>query len=367
MRAPHDESPCPRPHEEALLMTQTAPVRRSAPRPLRLLAGLVIAILLAALPVPARAEGDDSLDQKLGEDRIVRGNRTLSTGHADIVPKFDDRGRWRLMIHDDAARQASGGSVWRHPGQSVITVPDGARRPAPEGEAYEFLGVSPGDPVHVLPQTQNTDLVWLGWNTQDPEVMKRIDRGVTLSLTGVQGPGRVATFLQSGSFGPPEVLWQSGRKSPQSSWIDVNTHTHANWVFTRPGVYLVEITVAADLTDGSHVSDTQQFRFSVGSGTSSKDALAARWSASNHWGSPSSAAPSASSGTSESSGAAGDGEQGAQRSGIPGWVVGMVAGAVIVAVIALLVLRAVGSRKDRRSAFDERSRREDHPGGHGDD
>ena len=96
-------------------------------------------------------------------------------------------------------------------------------------------------------------------------------------MTGGEGPGVVTVYLQSWTFGAPQLLWESRRSDPQPVWVDVNTHTHANWVFTRPGVYLVRLQVDADLRDGTHRSDTRIVRFAVGSATSPADALAATW------------------------------------------------------------------------------------------
>jgi surface-anchored protein len=59
--------------------------------------------------------------------------------------------------------------------------------------------------------------------------------------------------------------------------VDVNTHTHANWVFSKPGAYLARIEISAELIDGSKVTDTRELRFAVGSRTSTEDALAASW------------------------------------------------------------------------------------------
>jgi surface-anchored protein len=101
--------------------------------------------------------------------------------------------------------------------------------------------------------------------------METIDRGVTMSLTGVQGPGELVVYLQSGDLAEPQVLW------PEPIWVDVNTHTHANWVFSKPGVYLVQVKLEADLIDGRTVSDTRELRFAVGSSTSTEAALAATW------------------------------------------------------------------------------------------
>jgi surface-anchored protein len=240
----------------------------------------VLALALLAAPTAAFAEGDDdpNLDQTLDANlQVVHGERTLDAGHVDMGPKFVD-GKWTFLIHDDVAKaDANATSVWRYPDETVFHALDQAELSVPDDPAYAFVGADPGATVWVVPQTQNPDVVWLGWNTQDPEVMQTIDRGVTLSLTGAQGPGTVTTYLQSGSFGEPQLLWDSRIPDAQPIWVDVNTHTHANWVFTQPGVYLLRLEATADLVDGSTVTDTQIIRFAIGTATAPADALSAIW------------------------------------------------------------------------------------------
>ncbi|WP_396646032.1 choice-of-anchor M domain-containing protein [Microbacterium sp.] len=266
-------------------MTPTRPSRAAG-------AVVVAAALLAlapaaaasALPVApvasvgATAGGEDpNLDQTIGELAIVHGERVLESGHLDMGPKYDD-GQWRFLIHDDVAKaDANAESVWRYPDETVLHVRDEGKLVVPDDPAYAFVGAAAGSEVWVAPQTQDPDVVWIGWNTQDPTVMQTVDRGVTLSLRSVEGPGIMTTYLQSGSFGAPQVLWDSRITEAQPVWVDVNTHTHANWVFTAPGVYLVELTAEADLIDGSHVSDTQRLRFAVGTDTAPAAAFAAAW------------------------------------------------------------------------------------------
>jgi surface-anchored protein len=234
--------------------------------------------LLAAPGLALAAETDDpNLDQSLDDLAIVHGQRVLEAGHIDMGPKYDDAA-WRFLIHDDVAKaDANATSVWRYPDETVFHVLDAAKLTVPDDPAYEFLGAAPGSDVYVVPQTQNPEVVWVGWNTQDPQVMETIDRGITLSLGGVQGPGIMTTYLQSGSFGEPQLLWDSRTAGAQPIWVDVNTHTHANWVFTEPGVYLVALTAEADLIDGTHASDTQYIRFAVGTATTPDAAFAATW------------------------------------------------------------------------------------------
>lgn len=244
-----------------------------------LVATLVLAAPARAFAEPSGAPGhrasatpSDGLSQSIEEDQAVSEEDTvLSLGHVDLGPRYVD-GAWTLMVHDDTDED---GSVWRPLEHAVVQVSDAATREVPDDPAYGFLGVEPGAPVHVVPQTQDPDVVWLGWNTQDPQVMASVDRGVTLSLAGVEGPGDLLVYLQDGGFGEPDVLWDSRSAEEQELWVDVNTHTHANWVFTRPGVYLVSIRANATLVDGSEDEAVGTVRFAVGDGTATEDAFAA--------------------------------------------------------------------------------------------
>ncbi|WP_428962144.1 choice-of-anchor M domain-containing protein [Micromonospora fluostatini] len=223
----------------------------------------------AAAAAPAPASPDAALDQSIAPDQPISPEpAVLSAGHVDIGPRYVDD-QWTLLIHDDAVE-----AVWRDPDRTVLRVTDAAIQPVPDDPAYEFLGVAAGTPVHVVPQVQHPEVVWVGWNTQDPRVMRTIDRGVTLELAGVEGPGTVTMYVQSGTFSEPQVLWRSTEPPGQPMWVEVNTHTHANWVFTAPGVYLVAVRVSATLVSGEQVTATRHLRFAVGDATSSDAALA---------------------------------------------------------------------------------------------
>jgi putative ABC transporter-associated repeat protein len=251
------------------------------PHPSRALAGLClqVALLVTVLAAPPAAAGrtqtptteDPALEQRITEDQPVgTGTAVLDRGHVDIGPAYVD-GEWRLMVHDDAAEPP----VWRHPADAVFRIGDDALVQVPDDPTYAFLGAPAGDSVHVVSQTQQPDVVWVGWNTQHPHVMDRIDRGVTLTMLGVDGPGQLSVYLQSGDFGPPEVLWTSADDEPQPIWVDVNTHTHANWVFSEPGVYLVRVEASAELRDGTTERSVADLRLAVGDATDPEDALAA--------------------------------------------------------------------------------------------
>ncbi|NHC47517.1 choice-of-anchor M domain-containing protein [Motilibacter aurantiacus] len=323
--------------------TPTFVARRAYPAAAALLLALVA--LLRGGSAWAVDVDDPGLEQTIPQTQaIVHGEHVLDSGHVDVGPRFDDDGTWRLMIHDDARRADPGArSVWRFPDETVFHVVDEARLTVPDDPAYAFLGAQPGSGVWVVPQTQNQDVVWMGWNTQDPDVMKRIDRGVTLTLDGVQGPGRATVYLQSGTFDEPQTLWTSTRAEPQPFWVDVNTHTHANWVFTEPGVYLMQVTASADMLDGTTASGTTMLRFAVGTDTSPDTALAAAWQ-----GEAPRAGASATA-VAELAAAAGD------EAGGPGTAY-VVAGVLLVAVVlaAVVALVVVRGSRAKRSVLDAR-------------
>jgi surface-anchored protein len=229
-------------------------------------AALTAALLAVTPTVPAPTGG---LAQTLDPDQAqATGRAVLDTGHVDIGPRYRN-GTWTVQIHDDHTIPA----VWRDPADTVLRVRDTAGQPVPDDPAYAFLGEKAGTPVHVVPQTERQGVVWIGWNTQDPGVLTAIDRGVTMSLRGVQGPGTVTVFLQSGNLGAPQVLWSSAKPFPQPLWVETNTHTHANWVFGRPGAYLLALTVTADLADGTTASTDTLLRLAVGDSTNPDEAL----------------------------------------------------------------------------------------------
>lgn len=163
----------------------------------------------------------------------------IAVGHVDLGPRLDD-GRWTLQLRDDTGEAP----VWREPSDVVLQVADAATTTVPDDPAYSFLG-TPGDQVWVLPQVQNPDVVWPGWNTQDPSIAAVVGREVDWRLHGVEGPGRFELFL-TGNFGTPQTIFSSERPYPQETGVEAGTHVHGNWVFTAPGAYSLDVEMATD-------------------------------------------------------------------------------------------------------------------------
>ena len=236
------------------------------------IASLAVGIIaLASGTAPALAADDPALEQTVGADEEASTeSAVIDTGHVDIGPRMVD-GQWRVALRDDSGAHP----VWRDPDRTVLRVSDAALMAAPTGSDYAFMGAQAGEQYYVVPQTQNPDVVWLGWNTQDPGVVSTIDRGATMRIGSVSGPGRTWMFLQDGTFGKPRVLVDGQSGQAQDVWVDASTHVHANWVFTAPGVYTAALTFSARTTDGQQLSASTILRFAVGSQTSADEAFAA--------------------------------------------------------------------------------------------
>ncbi|MFC4630140.1 choice-of-anchor M domain-containing protein [Promicromonospora alba] len=330
------------------LTSRTTRRRRAVAYTATLLAGLTLGVAPVAL-ADAPSAGSDTADLEQtveADEEVVTEDAAVTVGHVDVGPRFLD-GEWTMLARDD--REVP--SVWRDPERTVLHLGDAAALPAPEGPDYEFLGVEPGKPLYVVPQTQAPDVVWLGWNTQDPEVVDAVEQGASLRLDGVDGPGEVFVFLQEGVTGPPNVLWNSGEPLPQELWMEVNTHVHANWVFTEPGIYQLDVTMLAELTDGTTAEDGSTLVFAVGEDTDPEEALAAvAEAASDDPTADGSASPDAS--PSEVTAPAATDAPGASAPSSDSGSAALIWGAAAAGVVLLLVLvaRVVGARRARAAA-----------------
>lgn len=233
----------------------------------------ICASSIVGLPAVVHAEDDPALQQTVTDSENIApaGESTVITqGHVDLGPLLID-GDLDFLARDDTADQP----VWRHLDDVVFQLSDTAKQVLPESGDYDFTGAKAGDTVWAVPQTQVADVPWLGWNTQSPAITQNVQRGITLEYGGHQGPGQFSVFLQSGGFGKPQLLWDSNKSEAQPIWVDLKTHTHANWVFTEPGVHLVSMTVKAKMLDGSEKSVSKILRFAVG--VDPAEAASATW------------------------------------------------------------------------------------------
>lgn len=183
----------------------------------------------------------------------------IEQGHIDAVDVHYEDGGLELHIHDETADPP----VERDPADVVLRVRPGARTSVPDDPAYRFLGAA-GAPVWILPQTQDPELLWPGLSTEELESGVFAGDTVTLTLRRVRGPGALSLFTTD-AVGAPTVLANSGDGTPDRLALATGGHRHANWGFTRAGVYLVTFQATATLADGTRVtSDPAVYTFQVG-------------------------------------------------------------------------------------------------------
>ena len=219
-----------------------------------LMAILVGIALSVGVSLPARS--DDSLTQHVdSSEQVVREEAVIERGHVDLGPKIVES-KPEILARDDSGETP----LWRPLDSIVFRVTNLGKLQVPSDPSYSFLHAREGESYWVIPQTQNPNVVWLGWNTQDPELIKMMGSGATMTLGNLQGPGQAWLFLQDGAFGTPTVLYDSTASSQSDIWVEANTHVHANWAFSAPGAYALSVRWCfGDKETPQCVSDTLRF------------------------------------------------------------------------------------------------------------
>lgn len=172
----------------------------------------------------------------------------ISQGHVDVVSAVYQSNQLRLYVHDESVTPA----VDRVPSDVLLEALPQAKTAVPNDSRYSFLG-NPGDPVWVLPQTQNYSLLWPGLSAES--IAPGVFQGETLNFTllNVYGPGQYSVY-DTDSFGNPHILYSTGYDLPQNYVFPVGGHHHSNWTFGAAGYYVLTYQVTGTLVGGKTVS-----------------------------------------------------------------------------------------------------------------
>ncbi|MCS4489971.1 choice-of-anchor M domain-containing protein [Corynebacterium sp. ES2794-CONJ1] len=239
-------------------------------------AALTASLCLGLCITPSISTAGD-LNQVISADEPIAPEGELTEffgGHADIAPlvKTDGSG-FDVLIRDD--RQVP--PVWRSVDDMIFVLDNKAVQQIPDTEEFAFIGAKPGAKVWVAPQVEEVGVPWLGWSTQSPLFVDKATRGMNMTFLGHEGPGEFTLFLQNGGFEAPQVLFNSAQQKAQKIWIDLNTHTHANWVFTEPGIQQVALKFSTEFNDGSTHESIKTLVFAVGEEADLPAAQAVTW------------------------------------------------------------------------------------------
>lgn len=120
-----------------------------------------------------------------------------------------------------------------------------------------------GEYVWALPQVQEDNKLWLGFTTQT--LPRKTVSAVKFRLKSADIPeGGAAYAYENDSHGKViPVLGSPNTDFPHKFYRDDNTHLHVNWVFTKPGKYVLCIEVTVKTKDGKILKDSQGYTFNV--------------------------------------------------------------------------------------------------------
>ena len=182
----------------------------------------------------------------------------LTNEHVDLIsPRLEGT---------DLSLEAKVGSATDHtfydPANVLVQVKPEAASTVPAGETYAFLGTA-GAPLWLIPETQNPEIVWAGWSTEQLAAGAFAGDTVNMQLVGAEGPGTVEVF-QSAGFGGVTRIFSSEESLPAREQ-SVGQHVHANWAFSAEGSYTLTFEVSGTLAGGESVTTGPvEYSFVVG-------------------------------------------------------------------------------------------------------
>ncbi|HEX6339890.1 choice-of-anchor M domain-containing protein [Umezawaea sp.] len=250
-----DGSPLTITHDYSILVAEEArPAIAAPPQPL-------LEAPVTAAQAPAQPEPQPRLAAAAQPSPTATGRVTLDHGHVDaLAPRLLADGL-HIQVKDGTA---TGTTTWREPADVEFAITAAARTELPAQPVLSFLGEA-GKQIFLLPQTQQGDLLWTGWSTEELRPAE-VSGPMTWTLTAVDGPGAFGLFT-TGSFGAPSVIFNSTDGLPDNHSVALGTHAHANWAFAEPGRYRLTFAVAAPGAGGGTLTDTETYTFVVGDGT----------------------------------------------------------------------------------------------------
>ncbi|QQQ73453.1 choice-of-anchor M domain-containing protein [Saccharothrix sp. 6-C] len=215
---------------------------------------------VAALAVAALAAL--SLTPALAQESAA----VVDVGHVDLLAPVVVDGALDIRYKDGNTTPPT----VRDPERVVTHVKPQSRIQVPDIPEYAFLGPV-GSDLWLIPEIQDPDVVWAGWNTEsltseqvDPESVRWTLDAIGGDVPGSAAPGELTVF-QSGPVGEPlPRVFDTALPLPQQHPLVLGTHAHANWTFTAEGVYRLTFTVTATTPDGTPLSDTTTYAIAVG-------------------------------------------------------------------------------------------------------
>lgn len=188
------------------------------------------------------------------------GPKILSTGHTDLrIVYTSDADAWDVHVGSDTFDESYDAD------DTILQVKAEAKTTIPSDPKFAFLG-NPGDPIWILPQVQDENLLYLGYGGDGIPDGVLVGNQVKVTLKSVTGPGDFFSYRVDG-FGNPQVLFNThdGITTNDVASVQSGGDAHLNWAFTQAGDYTVTVEVSGTLVQGHTVvsSGPVTYSFSV--------------------------------------------------------------------------------------------------------
>ena len=192
----------------------------------------------------------------------------LQRGHVDIAGSLNADGTaLSASLHDDTLTNAKT-SVDRDINSVALALDDSARHTRPSsgrlaGSQYDFLGKS-GSQFYYTDAINDGVHIWPGWSTNG--ISDSLAQGSVKFIVKPHSlpEGASAHVFNSDALtGKVEHIFNTSTSLSELS-IPEHTHAHANWAFTKPGVYLFEVSFTATVKGQALASPTKCLTFLVG-------------------------------------------------------------------------------------------------------
>lgn len=229
------------------------------------------------VPAPTGSQPGAPTEPGQGVNPSDTSRVTIDRGHVDVGPVISDGGAIMALVDDSRTHATQ--TVLRDPESVRLSVPDHAKhvrgdvsaaevrkaglsgRPVFPDRAYDFLGAK-GTPVWVLPQNQTDGLVWPGFSTERMPTEDYPD-GVNLTLTPISAPDKGAWWAFTAGLSNDVTMLGSSEK-PHEIVNKAPAHIHNNWVFTKPGTYVIGVSASGKNASGRFSVTQKKVTFVVG-------------------------------------------------------------------------------------------------------
>ncbi|MGV9183905.1 TIGR03773 family transporter-associated surface protein [Arcanobacterium canis] len=163
------------------------------------------------------------------------------------------------LVKDDRSVPAK----WVSPTSLTFGIGNAGKTSTPQS----IGGIPKNTTVWMISSAQVNGVPWVGMNTQHPTALENIKGSTSISLTSFSGPGMMEVYTSGSQLGQiVGDLWFSGNgnRGGGTATIPANTHVHPNWMFSKPGIYKVGLTMSATTKDGKRITGSTTLTFNVG-------------------------------------------------------------------------------------------------------